>query len=57
MSTTQDRVRAKYSRDPAREDMDEEQYACWLEFAEYMLQWPSVAGVSNHGLMICRKED
>jgi len=35
--------------------MDEEQYACWLEFAEYMLRWPSVAGAANHGLMICRK--
>jgi len=37
--------------------MDEEQYACWLEFAKYMLQWPSVTGMSNHGLMICRKPE
>jgi SAM-dependent methyltransferase len=35
--------------------MDGEQYACWLEFAEYMLQWPSVTGMANHALMICRK--
>jgi len=33
--------------------MDEEQYASWLEFAEYMLQWPSVTGMANHALMIC----
>jgi len=35
--------------------MDEEQYACWLEFAEYMLDYPSVTGMSSHGLMICGK--
>jgi len=35
--------------------MDDEQYACWLEFAEYMLQWPSCTGMANHALMICRK--
>lgn len=36
--------------------MDDEQYACWLEFAEYMLQWPSCTGMANHALMICKKE-
>ena len=36
--------------------MDDEQYACWLEFAEYMLKFPSCAGLANHALMICRKE-
>jgi len=35
--------------------MDGEQYACWLEFAEYMLQFPSVTGMASHALMICRK--
>jgi len=35
--------------------MDDEQYACWLEFAEYMLQWPSVTGMAGHALMICGK--
>jgi len=35
--------------------MDGEQYACWLEFAEYMLQFPSVTGMANHALMICGK--
>jgi len=37
--------------------MDDEQYACWLEFAEAMLQWPSVTGMANHALMICGKND
>jgi len=37
--------------------MDDEQYACWLEFAEYMLKWPSCTGMANHALMICRKGD
>jgi len=35
--------------------MDDEQYACWLEFAEYMLQFPSVTGMANHALMVCGK--
>jgi len=35
--------------------MDGEQYECWLEFAEYMLRWPSVTGMANHALMICGK--
>ncbi|MCL2445252.1 MAG: class I SAM-dependent methyltransferase [Oscillospiraceae bacterium] len=35
--------------------MDEEQYACWLECAEYMLQFPSCTGMANHALLICRK--
>jgi len=35
--------------------MDDEQYACWLEFAEYMLQFPSVTGMAGHALMICGK--
>ena len=35
--------------------MDDEQYACWLEFAEYMLQYPSVTGMAGHALMICGK--
>ena len=35
--------------------MDDEQYACWLEFAEFMLRFPSVAGMANHALMICGK--
>ena len=37
--------------------MDGEQYDCWLEFAEYMLQWPSVTGMANHALMICGKNE
>ncbi|MDR1465779.1 MAG: class I SAM-dependent methyltransferase [Oscillospiraceae bacterium] len=36
--------------------MNEEQYACWLELAEYLLQFPSVAGAAGHALMICAKE-
>ncbi|MCL2495603.1 MAG: class I SAM-dependent methyltransferase [Oscillospiraceae bacterium] len=36
--------------------MDDEQYACWLEFAEAMLQWPSVTGMASHALMVCGKE-
>ena len=36
--------------------MDGEQYACWLEFAEYMLQFPSVTGMASHALMLCAKE-
>jgi len=35
--------------------MDDEQYACWLEFAQYMLDYPSVTGMSSHGLMVCGK--
>ena len=35
--------------------MDDEQYACWLEFAEYMLRFPSVTGMAGHALMICEK--
>jgi SAM-dependent methyltransferase len=35
--------------------MDDEQYACWLEFAEYMLQFPSVTGMAGNALMICGK--
>jgi len=35
--------------------MDAEQYACWLEFAEYMLRFPSVTGMAGHALMICEK--
>jgi len=35
--------------------MDDEQYACWLEFAEYMLQFPSVTGMAGNALMICEK--
>jgi hypothetical protein len=35
--------------------MDDEQYACWLEFAEYMLGFPSVTGMACHALMICGK--
>jgi len=37
--------------------MDDEQYESWLEFAEYMLQWPSVTGMAGHALMICRKPE
>jgi len=36
--------------------MDDEQYACWLEFAEYMLWYPSVTGMAGHALMICEKK-
>jgi len=35
--------------------MGGEQYACWLEFAEYMLQFPSVTGMAGHALMVCGK--
>ena len=35
--------------------MDEEQYACWLEFAEYMLRYPSVTGMAGHALLVCGK--
>ncbi|MDR2686965.1 MAG: class I SAM-dependent methyltransferase [Oscillospiraceae bacterium] len=35
--------------------MDGEQYACWLEFAEYMLRFPSVTGMAEHALMVCGK--
>jgi len=35
--------------------MDGEQYACWLEFAEYMLEFPSVTGMAGHALMVCGK--
>jgi len=37
--------------------MDDAQYACWLECAEYMLQFPSCTGMANHALMICKKEE
>ena len=38
------------------ERMSEEQWACYVELAEAALEYPSCTGMSNHALMICRKE-
>jgi ubiquinone/menaquinone biosynthesis C-methylase UbiE len=37
-------------------EMDEEKYKCWLEFSDYMCQSESCTGLSNHALLICKKE-
>lgn len=36
--------------------MDDEQYACWLEIAAFMLDYPSVTGMANHALLITAKD-
>jgi SAM-dependent methyltransferase len=37
-------------------EMDDEKYKYWLEFSDYMCQSESCAGLSNHALIICKKE-
>ena len=36
--------------------MDEEKYKNWLEYLEYLCESESCTGLSNHTLLICKKE-
>jgi 2-polyprenyl-3-methyl-5-hydroxy-6-metoxy-1,4-benzoquinol methylase len=37
-------------------NMPEEQFAAWMEISDWMCSSPSCTGMSNHALLICRKE-
>lgn len=39
----------------AIDGMSDEQYACWLELSDRMVESRSCVGLANHALMICRK--
>ena len=38
-------------------EMPEEQFAAWRELCDAMCETPSCTGLSNHGLLICRKPE